>query len=139
MISISVIVPVYNGKNFINNFFINLENQSFKNFEIILINDGSTDNCIEKLNKLKIKRLKIFSLKKNKGVSAARNLGIKKAKGEFIYFIDIDDKIESNSLEILFNDAKKYNLDYVCSDFKRIENFSNQRKNKYNYKQDIFF
>ena len=62
MISISVIVPVYNGKNYINSFFKNLENQSFKNYEIILIDDGSTDNCIEIVKKLKIKIENFFEI-----------------------------------------------------------------------------
>lgn len=139
MIFISVIVPVFNGEKYIKFFFNALENQTFKRFEVIVVNDGSTDNSLNILKNLKFQNLRIITYQKNKGVSFARNLGIKNAKAKYIYFADIDDNIDSNSLGLLFKEAKKKNYDYVCSDFKRIENKKNQRVNKYNYDSNIIF
>lgn len=139
MIFVSVIIPVFNGERYIQNFFSNLKNQTFKKFEIIVINDGSTDNSLNILKNIKFQNLKIITYQKNKGVSFARNLGIKNANAKYLYFVDIDDSIKNNSLELLYKEAKKKNYDYICSDFKRIENKINQRTNKYNYSSDKIF
>lgn len=97
---ISVIVPVYNGENYISTFMNMLKRQTIQNFEVVLIDDGSTDNSLEKLNVSMDDRCLVFH-QENKGVSAARNLGIKKAHGDMFIFPDIDDAITDDYLEKL--------------------------------------
>ncbi len=138
--SVSIIIPVFNGETHIKNCINSIIDQDFKDkFEIIFINDASTDKSLEIIKKNQISNLKFFSLSTNSGQSAARNLGIKKAIGEYVFFMDVDDSIEKNTLSILFNKAKEKNCDFVCADFKRIENSKNQRNNTYNYSEDKEF
>ena len=93
-VKISIIIPVYNGAPFIKRCFDRLIKQNFKeSFEIIIVNDASTDKSVEIIKKYKLPNLKLFSLPKNSGQSAARNIGIKKSVGEYIFFQDIDDLI----------------------------------------------
>ena len=139
-IKISVIVPVFNGETFIKKCLEVLSNQNFdKSFEIIIVNDASTDKTLEILKGAKLKNLKIYSFKSNSGQSAARNLGLKKSSGEYIYFQDVDDIISTESLKILYGIAKINECDFVCSDFKRIENSENQREGVFNYPKDMLF
>ena len=139
-IIVSIIVPVFNGEQFIENFLKVLKNQNFnERCEVIFVDDASTDNCFKIIKKNNLENLKLLSLEKNSGPSAARNLGLKNAEGEYVFFIDVDDSIESDTLTKLYFEAKKHNCDYVCSDFKRIENSINQRKNKFNYPENKFF
>lgn len=104
---ISIIVPVYNASNYLEVCIESILKQKYKNIELLLIDDGSTDNskeiCLEYSNN--DKRVNYY-YKKNGGVSSARNYGIKKSKGEFIFFIDADDWLEENSLEELINNKK---------------------------------
>lgn len=104
MKSVSIVIPAYNAAAFIENCINSALNQTYKNFEIIVVNDGSTDNTLEILERLKKKdsRIKIFS-QKNAGVSCARNKGIKEASGELITFVDADDTLLENALEIMVN------------------------------------
>ena len=137
---ISIIIPVYNGEKFIRDCFNVLADQKDINkYEIVVVDDASTDNSINLLKNLNFENLKIFSLPKNSGPSAARNFGLKKSKGEYIYFFDVDDSIEKNALEILSDVARSTKCDYIFSDFKKIENKKNRRENKYNYPADKFF
>jgi len=137
---ITVIVPVFNAEQHIEKCINSLLNQSFKkNFEIILIDDASKDKSVELIKKFNLPNLKFYSLTVNSGPAAARNLGIKKATGEYLFFLDVDDDISKNSLSELYKIAKLENCDFVCSDFKRIENSKNQRENVFNYQTDIKF
>ncbi len=137
-VKISVIIPVYNGAKFIKKCLDRLIEQNFKkSFEIIIVDDASTDNSIELIKKYKLSNLKLFKLSVNSGQSAARNIGIKKSVGEYIFFQDIDDLISQRTLSTLYKIAKKENCDMVCSDFKRIEETKNQRKGKYNYSTNL--
>ena len=137
---ISVIIPVYNGKNYILNCLNLLKEQDFqKEFEIIIVNDASSDNFHQILENFEIKNLRVFNFDQNKGQSAARNFGIKNSHGKYIFFMDVDDQISKSSFNILFETAEKEDLDYVFSDFQRIENFENQRVDKYNYNKDLVF
>ena len=99
---ISVIVPIYNVEKKLNRCLISLKNQTYKNIEVLLIDDGSPDNC-EKICLKYIKTDNRFKYlkKSNGGLSSARNAGISNAKGKYIYFIDSDDYCEKNLLEIL--------------------------------------
>ena len=97
-IKFSVIIPLYNKANYIKHTLLSVIQQSYSNFEIIVVNDGSTDNSLEIVQGIHDFRLKIFS-KKNEGVSAARNYGINKAVNPYIAFIDADDRWDSLYLE----------------------------------------
>jgi len=119
MIRISVIIPVYNAEKFIGNCLSSIVNQSFKDFEIIAVNDGSVDSSLEILKKHQEKepRLRVFS-QDNKGVSAARNLGLEKSQGKYIVFADADDFFyDKNWLNHLFETSEKYNTEITASSF----------------------
>lgn len=101
---ISVIIPIYNVENYLDKCLESIINQTYKKIEIILVNDGSTDDSLricEKYSKID-KRITIID-QKNAGVSNARNTGIKKANGDYIIFIDPDDYININMLQILYD------------------------------------
>src|SRR5690242_20728341 len=95
---ISVIIPVYNGERTILETIASVQQQTFSDFELIVINDGSTDRTLELLNSVEDPRLKILSYS-NGGLPVARNRGISHATGEFITFIDADDLWTSDKLE----------------------------------------
>ena len=104
-----------------------------------MVNDGSTDRSLKIINKLNCKKIKLCNLKKNYGPANARNIGIKKARGKYIYFLDVDDQIDKESLDILFNYAKDGKFDLVFSDRKWIEHRKNIRLNKFAYKKNLTF
>lgn len=99
---ISIIIPVYNASKYIEKCLESIINQTYQSIEIIVINDGSKDNSLEILNEYASKdnRIKVID-KENGGVSSARNLGIDKATGKYIMFIDSDDYIEKDMLEVM--------------------------------------
>lgn len=111
---VSIIIPVYNTEKYLNRCLDSIINQTLQDIEIICINDGSTDKSLQILNKYKEKdnRIQILSIK-NHGAAYARNLGIKKATGEFIGFCDSDDYVDLGYYETLYNHAKKQNADVV--------------------------
>ncbi len=109
---ITVIVPVYNEEEHLNFCINSLVNQSFKDMEIILINDGSEDKSGEICERYKAKEYRVNVIHtNNQGPSAARNLGLDQAKGEFILFIDADDRISKDALEVLANCYKRSRAD----------------------------
>ena len=113
---ISVIVPVYNVEKYIERCVESVLTQTYKEFEIILVNDGSTDLSGEICEKLRTKdhRIRVFH-QENKGLSAARNRGLKEAEGEYITYIDSDDYVDALYLEILHRNAVLYEADIsVC-------------------------
>lgn len=130
---ISVIVPVYNAEKFLNRCIDSVLNQSFSNFELLLIDDGSTDKSAEIYNEYisKDNRVKVI-LQNNSGPAAARNTGVKNAIGEYIFFLDADDYITQNSLEILF-------LNYVGDVDLVIGNFSKLMPNGNIIDQNVAF
>ncbi len=97
----SVIIPLYNKENFIEATLKSVLNQSFTDFEILIINDGSTDKSAEKIIEFKDSRIRLFS-KENGGASSARNYGIEKAQSNYITFIDADDYWYPNFLEEMY-------------------------------------
>lgn len=114
---VSVIVPVYNVEEYIEKCLLSIQNQSLKDFECLVINDGTKDNSV-KVAKRAVrgdKRFKFFN-KENGGLSDARNFGIKKAKGEYLAFIDSDDYVDKDLLKLAYNAGKKNNSDIVCFD-----------------------
>lgn len=114
MTKVSIIVPVYNVEKYLRDCLESLINQTLTDIEIICVNDGSTDNSLAILEEYKLKddRIKIFS-QENKGVSVARNLGIEKATGEYLTFLDSDDRLELNTCEILYKETLARNSDFL--------------------------
>src|SRR5262245_2597869 len=96
----SVIIPLYNKENYIRNTLKCVLEQSFTDFEIIIVNDGSTDNGLKVVKEFTDSRI-VIEEQTNKGVSAARNLGIEKAAGTMIALLDADDYWFPNHLEVL--------------------------------------
>lgn len=130
---ISVIVPAYNAVKYLHPCLNSVIHQTYSNLEIIIINDGSTDQTatiIENFQK-KDPRIKIIS-QKNSGLSAARNAGLQKATGDYLTFVDADDTIEPTMLEQLLLALKKYHADISVCSFQ--ETFPNG-KTKYFTKQ----
>lgn len=114
---ISVIVPIYNSSKYLDRCLNSIVNQSYLNIEILLIDDGSTDNSLEICNKfaIKDKRIKVFH-KENNGVSAARNDGIEYSTGDYIAFVDSDDYLEIDMYERMMKINDEFNCDIVMCD-----------------------
>ena len=104
---ISIIIPMYNAEKFIGRLLNCLKEQTYKNLEIIIVNDGSTDNSLEIAKKYKKedKRINIVDIENN-GVGNARNVGIKGATGRYITFLDADDYIEHNMYEKIIKNGR---------------------------------
>jgi glycosyltransferase involved in cell wall biosynthesis len=111
---ISIVIPCFNSEKYIESTLQSILNQSEKNFEILIINDGSTDNSLKIINQFKDKRINIIS-QENQGVSAARNYGLKLAKGKFIVFFDSDDVMSKDFLILRLNFLKNNNIISFCS------------------------
>ena len=112
MISISVISPVYNTAEYLHGFIKSVLDQTVPDFELILVDDGSPDQCGEICDTYAAKDSRITVIhQKNSGVSAARNAGTIAAKGAYVTFIDSDDYIEVDYLRVLFSLAEKYQAD----------------------------
>ena len=118
---ISVIVPVYNAESFLDETLQSVLSKTYENWECIIVNDGSTDNT-ESIAKRWCKRDARFRYfyKENGGLSSARNLGIKYSNADYIAFLDSDDVLTKNSLEIRINTILKENVDLVYSNAYRI-------------------
>ena len=117
-VKFSVIVPVYNTCNYINRCLNSILNQNYKNLEIIVIDDGSTDNVecqVKKLKKTHKNVIRFYRIK-HQGVSNARNLGLKKSKGEYVVFVDSDDYLCYNIFNYI--DNFKDNIDCFITQFK---------------------
>lgn len=125
MPKISIIIPVYNCEDTLDNCVSSVLNQTYKDFELILVNDGSKDNsqAIAKRIKESDKRVSLYS-KDNGGASSARNFGIKKSSGDYIMFIDADDYISSNCLELFVNNLKE-DIDCIFGRLNRVDNLNN--------------
>ena len=103
----SIIIPLFNKENFIENTLKSVLNQSFSDFEVLIVNDGSTDKSEEKVLEFKDNRIQYF-YKENSGVSAARNFGIEKAQSNYITFIDADDYWYPNFLQEMFENSNRF-------------------------------
>lgn len=139
---ISIVIPVYNAEKYLEQCLNSIKNQTYKNFEVILVNDGSIDHsesiCMDfvKVDT----RFKYFT-KVNGGASSARNFGLDNVTGDYITFIDADDWVDENHLEVLINNIKDNNSDMAVSSIKKFDmsnNFhfrmySNQEKYLLNY------
>ena len=123
---ISIIVPIYNVENYLRHCLDSIQKQTYQNFECLLINDGSPDNsadiCREYVSK--DSRFRYFE-KENGGVSSARNLGIEHSKGQYITFIDSDDWVESDYLDVLYKVLKDEAADISVSTYKQFDMTAN--------------
>lgn len=114
MVQISVIIPVYNTQKYIAECIQSVLSNDYKDVEIICVDDGSTDSSLEQIQKLAKENscIKVLS-QENKGQSAARNLALQAAQGEYVYFLDSDDKISSNALGSLYACLQENDLDVL--------------------------
>lgn len=112
---ISVIVPVYEAEKYLNECIESILNQTFSDFELILVDDGSTDQSGEicETYKMQDARVKVLH-KENGGVASARNMGIEISQGMYLTFVDSDDYLVSEALETLYNDIITYKADISC-------------------------
>lgn len=120
---ISIIIPLYNKENQITHTLQSVLNQTFQNFEVVIVNDGSTDCSVAKVEKVGDSRIRLVH-QKNGGVSTARNKGIEEAKYELLAFLDADDEWKPEYLETQYNLFKKYPMCsvYACNyEFRNIE------------------
>lgn len=108
---VTVVVPVYNGGKFIDKCLNSLSNQTYKNLEIIVVNDGSSDNSEKIIKKYPVK---LITHEKNSGLSASRNTGIDAATGEYIHFMDVDDSINEVYYEAMVEAAVSTGADVAC-------------------------
>ena len=139
MDKVSIIVPIYNTEKYIKECLESIIKQTYRNIEIIIINDGSTDNSEDIIEQYKDKDSRINIIKqKNLGVSYSRNIGINAATGDYIMFVDSDDIIIENYIEQMMDILKKDKLDIIKSSYKKFNNntsiYTNVSFFKENYK-----
>ena len=118
MVRISVIVPVYNCEDYLEESLGSILNQTFNDIEIICIDDGSSDDSLRILKKIASSdsRIQVFA-QENQGAGAVRNYGMKKASGDYVYFFDADDFLESDALEKAYSNAVRNDSDIVFFKF----------------------
>ena len=134
MMLVSVIIPIYNKEKYLERCIKSVINQTYKNFELILINDGSIDNCgfICDQYAKSDERIKVIH-KDNGGVSNARNVGINQAKGEYITFIDADDYVQKEFLEKLVKPIIDNNVDVSICGFETHDSYTDKLLNSNKY------
>lgn len=130
---VSIIMPIYNSEEHLPTTLKSILNQTYKEIEIVLVDDGSKDNSLKVCKNYEAidKRIRVFT-KENEGVSIARNIGIKEAKGKYIQFIDSDDILPENSTSSLVKAGEKHNAEIVIGGF---EERIAIRKDKYKIKK----
>lgn len=120
---ISIVIPIYNAEKYLEECLNSIKNQTYKNFEVIMVNDGSKDDsetiC---MNFLRSDSRFRYLKKENAGVSSARNVGLDNVEGDYITFIDADDWVDENYLELLIATVKKNHSDIVISSYKQFNN-----------------
>ena len=132
---VSVIVPAYNIENFIERCLNSLINQTLKEIEVIVVNDGSQDGTLAKIQEFENTNRIVVVDQKNKGTTEARKSGLNRAIGEYVLFVDGDDWLENNSIEILYDKATKTNSDIIM--FHAFKVYSNRKEVALSYSQNI--
>ncbi len=118
---VSIIIPVYNAEATLRRCVESILNQEYTDFELILVNDGSTDSSAEICKEYAISDPRVRTIQKeNSGVSDSRNQGIQAAKGEYIQFVDADDWITADATKLMVREASQENCDLVITDFYRV-------------------
>ena len=133
---ISVIIPVYNVRQYLDKCIESVINQTYENLEIILVDDGSNDGSEKKCDEYSGKDKRILVIhKKNGGLSDARNCALDRISGEFVTFIDSDDYIDLSMIETLYNLQEEYEADISCVSFQRI--FEGRQKKEVTYSTKV--
>lgn len=136
MDKISIIVPVYNEEKRIKKCIDSLINQTYSNIEILIINDGSTDNTLKVLDEYKDEKVKIITIE-NRGQGGARNVGIKKAQGKYLMFVDSDDYVDKSIVKKLYDNLIINKSDIsICNIIKKYSNREEEFKNYFNLTDD---
>ena len=107
----SIIIPVFNVEKYLEECLQSLLNQTFKDFELIIVDDCSTDDNVAEINKFKDPRIKLIRHEFNRGINAVLNTAFENANGEYLMFLAGDDCLESNALEVMIKELE--NLDYI--------------------------
>ena len=117
---VSVIVPIYNSEKYLNQCIESILNQSYKNFEVLLIDDGSKDGSLEICNKYALmdNRVKVYH-KENEGIAKTRNYGLRVSSGEYVTFVDSDDYVHQDFLRVLFEAIEKNHCELSICSFSR--------------------
>lgn len=139
MVKLSIIMPVFNASKFLNMSLKSILNQTFNDYEVICVNDGSTDNSLNILEKFAKDHdcIKIFSIT-NSGAGKARNFGMKKAEGDYLAFLDADDIfLDNHALEKMMDIAVKNDANMVAANLKRIKQDSTLEEN-YDFENTLF-
>ena len=124
---VSIITPFFNEEYYLYETLNTVFNQTYKKWELILVNDNSTDNSVNKIkNFIKDKRIKLIHNKHNFGPAKSRNIGLKHVKGEYICFLDSDDLWHPQKIEKQLNFMIKHKLNFSCSNY---QPFRNLKKN----------
>ncbi len=112
---VSVIIPIYNVEAYLKECLDSIVGQTFSDYEIICVNDCSPDNCVDILEEYKAKysNIKVITNPKNEGLSYSRNIGLENASGKYVLFVDSDDYIKENTLEVLYSQAEANELEVV--------------------------
>lgn len=135
---ISIVVPVYKVENYLRQCIESVINQTYKDIEIILVDDGSPDNCPAICDEYALKDNRISVIHKlNEGVSIARQIGVEIAQGEYVCFVDSDDWLELNAIERLAEPLKKQKTDVICAGYYRV-NGANRNKHCLQYNAGIY-
>jgi glycosyltransferase involved in cell wall biosynthesis len=140
---VSIVIPIFNSEKYLNECLLSIIEQTYKNIEIIAVNDGSTDGSKSICDKYakSDKRLKIIN-RSNKGVSSSRNIGLRRSKGDYITFADSDDWLEPDAIENMVSIIERENVDcvrtatFISSKTKEREDELSLEEKKY-YKEDI--
>ena len=141
---VSIIVPIYNVEQYLVECLDSLVNQTLRDIEIICVNDGSPDRCADIVRDYMLRDERILLIEQeNKGLSGARNAGLKLAKGEYVYFMDSDDWLEHDAMEMCYQAATRDNVDVVLFDalsfVDGVENCSEGMQNDYDRSKRLQF
>lgn len=138
---VSIIVPVYNVEKYLDRCVKSLLNQTLKDIEIIMVDDGSPDNCPKMCDEYakKDSRIKVVH-KQNAGLGYARNSGLEVATGEYVAFVDSDDYVDVTAYQVMYDEAIRTDADYVCCGYKRVKEGKSvwEYKGETSNKSDLF-
>ncbi len=133
---VSIVIPVYNVEKYLEECLKSVINNTYKNLEIICVNDGSTDNSLEILNEYAAKDGRILVLsQENKGLAGARNHGIKSATGKWVLFVDSDDWIENTYIHDMLTVVEENDVDILITPFRLYDNIHNKMYGVQNVKE----
>lgn len=134
---VSIIVPIYNAEKYLEPCLNSIFLQSYKNLEVILVNDGSTDNSPNIISKYSQDSRCVVINKENSGQSDCRYIAFNASKGDFVYFCDADDVLEHDSIETMYNTIVRYDADICCCRFRLLDESRNILKESDVYKQKL--